>query len=142
MRMRGWVIAALILIASTGVAMPAAAAPGDNYVPDDAFTSSRTQWWNDARFGMFIHFGLYSYFHGQYGSCQDAEWIKRDCNIPDSEYEAAAAKFNPTQFDANRIVQLAKQAGQKYIVITAKHHDGFAMWPSKVNDWNLTARSP
>ncbi|WP_214417028.1 alpha-L-fucosidase [Sphaerisporangium fuscum] len=121
---------------------PAMAAPGDNFVIDDALSSARTQWWSDARFGMFIHWGLYSAFAGQYGSCRDAEWIKRNCGIPDADYAAKAATWNPTSFDANAIVKLAKDAGQKYIVITSKHHDGFAMWPTQVNDWNIRSRTP
>jgi alpha-L-fucosidase len=120
---------------------PVAAAQGDNYAVDDALSGSRTRWFDEARFGMFIHFGTYSAWRGQYGTCRGAEWIKRECNIPWSEYEAKAATFNPASFDANAIVQLAKQAGQKYIVITAKHHDGFAMWPTQVNRWNLRDQS-
>jgi alpha-L-fucosidase len=134
----GLLIAAGALV---GVSAPADAAPGDNGVIDDALSSSRTQWWRDDRFGMFIHFGVYSTYKGQYGTCKDAEWIKRTCNIPWSDYEAHAAGFKPDAFDAKAIVAAAKQAGQKYIVITSKHHDGFAMWPSKVNDWNLRDRS-
>ncbi|GAA0380649.1 hypothetical protein Acor_02240 [Acrocarpospora corrugata] len=91
--------------------------------------------------GVSVHFGAYSNYKGQYGTCRDAEWIKRQCNIKWNEYEAKAATFNPASFDANAIVQLAKQAGQKYIVITAKHHDGFAMWPTRVNRWNLRDHS-
>jgi alpha-L-fucosidase len=138
--------AALLIVAMNGVAVvsapPALAAPGDNYVTDDALSSTRTQWWSEARFGMFIHWGLYSAFKGHYGTCQDAEWIKRDCYISDAEYAAKAAQWNPTAFDANKIVALAKAAGKKYIVITSKHHDGFAMWPTAVNDWNIRARTP
>lgn len=144
---QGWIRAALVSLALLFCPLvvagsPAAAAPGDNYAVDDALSAARTQWWRDDRFGMFIHFGLYAAYKGQYGTCRDAEWIKRSCNIPWSEYEAKATTFNPTAFDANKIVQAAKQAGQKYIVITAKHHDGFAMWPTKVNNWNLYDRTP
>jgi len=133
----------LVAVAATLVmpSPPAAAAPGDNYVTDDALSSPRTRWYDEARFGMFIHFGPYAIYRGQFGTCRDAEWIKRTCNIPWSDYEARAATFNPAAFDANAIVQLAKQAGQKYIVITSKHHDGFAMWPTRVNRWNLRDQS-
>ena len=133
----------LIALAATAVIppAPAAAAPGDNYVTDDTLSSPRTRWFDEARFGMFIHFGTYAVYRGQYGTCRDAEWIKRQCNIPWSDYEAKAATFNPASFDANAIVRLAKQAGQKYIIITAKHHDGFAMWPTRVNRWNLRDHS-
>ncbi|GIG87942.1 alpha-L-fucosidase [Plantactinospora endophytica] len=120
---------------------PVAAAPGDNYVVDDALSGTRTRWFDEARFGMFIHFGPYAVYQGQYGTCREVEWIKRQCNIPWSDYEAKAATFNPSSFNANAIVQMAKQAGQKYIVITSKHHDGFAMWPTRVNRWNLRDHS-
>lgn len=136
------VLMAVVLLLSGLLVAPAHAAPGDNAVIDDALSSARTQWFRDSRFGMFIHFGLYAQFRGEYGGCRDAEWIKRNCNIPWSVYEAAAGNFNPVSFDANAIVQAAKQAGQKYIVITSKHHDGFAMWPTAANNWSITARSP
>jgi alpha-L-fucosidase len=124
----------------------AAAGPGTNYAVDDPFVSSRTAWWRDGKFGMFIHFGDYTYWGGEYqrsdGSvCKDAEWIKLNCSIPWDRYEAGAAKWNPSKFDANAIVKLAKDTGQKYIVFTAKHHDGYAMWPTAVNTWNLRDHS-
>jgi alpha-L-fucosidase len=124
----------------------AAVGPGTNYAADDPFTATRTQWWRDGKFGMFVHFGDYTYWGGEYqrsdGSiCKDAEWIKLNCNIPWNQYEAGAAKFNPSKFDANAIVKLAKDDGQKYVVFTAKHHDGYAMWPTKVNTWNLRDHS-
>lgn len=138
------ILLSLALLVAPGAA---SAAPGDNYAPDDVFTSSRTQWWRDSRFGMFIHFGLYSAFRGEYrrpdgSTCRDAEWIKRNCAIPWPEYEAKAGQFNPAGFDANAVVSTAKAAGQRYIVITSKHHDGFAMWPTAVNDWNIADRTP
>ncbi|HEU4423007.1 MAG TPA: alpha-L-fucosidase [Pilimelia sp.] len=143
--------AALAVVVSLAPQAPAsaavrAAAPGTNHAVDDPFTSSRTAWWREARFGMFIHFGDYSYWGGEYTRpdgtvCQDAEWIKNRCSIPWPEYEAAARRFNPARFDANAIVQLAKDAGQRYIVITAKHHDGYAMWPTRTNPWNLRDHS-
>ncbi len=143
--MRKFIWASVLVLAGGLLAAPAApayAAPGDNAVVDDALSSARTQWFRDTRFGMFIHFGLYAQFKGQYGTCRDAEWIKRNCDIPWPVYEAAASDFNPASFNANTIVQAAKQAGQKYIVITSKHHDGFAMWPTAVNNWNITSRTP
>ncbi|HEY3035794.1 MAG TPA: alpha-L-fucosidase, partial [Streptosporangiaceae bacterium] len=132
--------------ASTTTTVPArtsvAAGPGTNYAVDDPFTSSRTYWWRYNRFGMFIHFGTYSALEGEYTQpdgtvCRNAEWIKYRCNIPMATYEGIAKRFNPAQFDAAAIVKLAKDAGQRYIVITSKHHDGYAMWPTKVNRWNL-----
>lgn len=124
----------------------AAVGPGTNYAVDDPFVASRTAWWRDAKFGMFVHFGDYTYWGGEYQRsdgtvCKDAEWIKRNCNIPWDQYEAGAAKWNPSKFDANAVVKVAKDAGQKYLVFTAKHHDGYAMWPTKVNTWNLRDHS-
>jgi alpha-L-fucosidase len=101
----------------------------------------RLAWWRDARFGMFIHWGVYSglgnEFHGQQGGGY-AEHIQRVLKIPIPVYrQEVAGNFDPTNFDADAWVRLAKEAGMKYIVITAKHHDGFAMWPTKVNDYNI-----
>ncbi|MFC4591065.1 alpha-L-fucosidase [Sphaerisporangium corydalis] len=141
-------VGALTLLFTLALAGGSAqAAPGRNYVPDDAFTSSRTQWWRDAHFGMFMHFGLYSAYRGEYTRpdgtvCRDAEWIERQCAIPAATYEAKAASFNPSSFDASAVIGAAKAAGQKYLVITAKHHDGFAMWPTAVNNWNIRDRTP
>ncbi|TMM33729.1 MAG: alpha-L-fucosidase [Actinobacteria bacterium] len=141
------VVAALVVTGAVTLAHPAAAAgPGTNYAIDDQFTSSRTSWWRSARFGMFIHFGAYSQLGGVYTRsdgtvCRSAEWIKRQCDIPMAQYEQFAAQFNPASFNATAIVNLAKAAGQRYIVQTAKHHEGYAMWPTKVNTWNLRDHS-
>src|SRR4051812_38267066 len=139
-------LAAVTLVPPASAA-PAAAGPGTDYAYDDPFTAQRTAWWRDARFGLFMHFGAYSYWGGEYTKpdgtvCrQNAEQIVFRCAIPWPEYEAAAKKFNPAAFDAGAIAKLAKDAGQRYIVITAKHHDGYAMWPTKVNKWNLRDHS-
>ncbi len=95
---------------------------------------------------MFIHFGAYSRLEGEWRRpdgtlCQDAEWIQRQCAVPKAEYEKLIEDFDPAKFDAKEIVSLAKAAGQRYIVITSKHHDGYAMWPTKVNKWNLRDHS-
>ncbi len=124
----------------------ATAGPGTNHAIDDPFTSERTSWWRQDRFGMFIHFGAYSNLEGEYTRpdgtvCRNAEWIKRECAIPTAEYEKQAATFNPADFDAEAVVKAAKDAGQRYIVITSKHHDGYAMWPTKQNSWNLRDHS-
>ncbi|TGB10192.1 alpha-L-fucosidase [Streptomyces sp. MZ04] len=125
---------------------PEAAGPGTDHATDDPFTADRTNWFRQDRFGMFIHFGTYSNLEGEYkkadGSvCRDAEWIQRQCGIPKAEYEKQAATFNPADFDAKAVVKAAKDAGMRYIVITSKHHEGYAMWPTKVNDWNLRDHS-
>ena len=106
----------------------------------------RLAWWRDARFGMFIHWGVYSglgnQFHGKQGGTY-AEHIMRVLKIPIPVYrKEVAGNFNPTNFDADAWVRLARDAGMKYIVITAKHHDGFAMWPTKVNDYNIMDATP
>ncbi len=106
---------------------------------------ARMQWWREARFGMFIHWGLYSIPAGTWDGKQIpdiGEWIMNDASIPVADYKALAARFNPTSFRAHDIVSLAKSAGMKYIVITAKHHDGFAMFDSKANAFNIVASTP
>lgn len=113
--------------------------------------SERLQWFTDARFGMFIHFGLYSIPAGVWegeisGRNMYAEWIQKQGNWPhgieDKEYQALAKQFNPVHFNAEEWVLEAKNAGMKYIVITSKHHDGFALWPSKVSDFNVMDATP
>ena len=89
----------------------------------------------DAKFGMFIHWGVYSVLG-------DGEWVMQNHKIPISEYEKLAPQFEPSKFDAAEWVALAKAAGMKYIVITSKHHDGFAMFDSHVSDWTIVQRTP
>jgi alpha-L-fucosidase len=106
---------------------------------------ARMKWWREARFGMFIHWGLYSIPAGTWDGKQVpgiGEWIMNNASIPVAQYEALAPEFNPTAFSAHNIVALAKAAGMKYIVITSKHHDGFAMFDSKANGFNITAATP
>ena len=106
---------------------------------------ARMAWWRAARFGMFIHWGLYSIPAGTWDGKQIpgiGEWIMNRASIPVADYKALAPKFNPTGFNAHDIVALAKSAGQKYIVITAKHHDGFAMFDSKADPFNIVAATP
>jgi alpha-L-fucosidase len=93
------------------------------------------QWFRDAKFGMFIHWGVYSVLG-------DGEWVMNEKKIPVSEYEKLPPKFNPTEFDAAAWVALAKAAGVKYITITSTHHDGFAMFATKQSDWNIVDRTP
>jgi alpha-L-fucosidase len=106
---------------------------------------ARMQWWREARFGMFIHWGLYSIPAGTWNGKQIpgiGEWIMNNASIPVADYKALAPKFNPAAFSAHDIVALAKSAGMKYIVITAKHHDGFAMFDSKASSFNIVAATP
>lgn len=106
---------------------------------------ARMEWWEEARFGMFIHWGIYSVPAGFYkGEAQtnSAEWIMNKGKIPIVEYEKFANEFNPTKFNAKAFVALAKEAGMKYMVITAKHHDGFSMFDSKANPYNVVKATP
>ena len=103
------------------------------------------RWYQDAKFGLFIHWGIYSVPGGEWKGQivpSISEWIMHNAKIPITEYEPIAAEFNPTQFDPAEWVALAKAAGMKYITITSKHHDGFAMWDSKVSDWDIVDRTP
>lgn len=106
---------------------------------------ARMQWWREARFGMFIHWGVYSVpagrYHGQpVGGI--GEWIMYNAKIPCAEYRAFAREFNPVQYDPDAWVQLARDAGMKYIIITSKHHDGFALFDTKASDWNVVKATP
>ena len=95
------------------------------------------QWWREARFGMFIHWGLYAIPAGVWKGKDIpgiGEWIMFRAQIPVAEYEQLVKDFNPVKFDAKAWVQLAKEAGMKYFVITSKHHDGFAMYDSIQRD--------
>ena len=98
----------------------------------------RMQWWRDARFGMFIHWGLYSVPAGEWkGATNHAEWIRTTAKIPLEEYNKFVPQFNPVNFNAEAWVQMAKDAGMKYITITTKHHDGFCLWDSKQTDFDV-----
>lgn len=104
----------------------------------------KMQWWSESRFGLFIHWGLYSktagYWNGKVTKGgEHFMWYER---IPLNVYARIADDFNPVKFNADEWVSLAKNAGMKYLVITSKHHDGFAMYDSKVNDYNIVKRSP
>ena len=105
----------------------------------------RLAWWHEARFGMFIHWGLYAKLAGQWNGEKIpgiGEWIMRNAKIPIPEYEKLAADFNPVKFDAEAWAEVARQAGMKYLVITAKHHDGFCMFDSPSNPYNIVKRTP
>lgn len=114
------------------------------------YDPARAEWFRDARFGMFIHFGLYSMLGGSYngrtlpdeslpnGKSWYAEWVQMRLEVPAEEYRALAEEFNPVDFDADRWIMEAKRAGMRYFVITAKHHDGFALWDTQVSDFKVT----
>src|SRR5579864_6715636 len=112
----------------------AATACGQSYQPSEANLKAR-EWFQNARFGMFIHWGVYSVLG-------DGEWVMNQRKMTVAEYEKLAPQFNPTEFDAAAWVALAKAAGMKYITITSKHHDGFAMFRTKLSPLNIVDATP
>lgn len=108
--------------------------------------NTKMEWWRDAKFGMFIHWGPYALYGGVYNGFNQqrggAEWIMNRCKIPVREYKAKANTFNPVNYNAEQIVKLAKESGMKYIVITTKHHDGFAMFQSDASNFNIVDYTP
>lgn len=106
--------------------------------PDAHNTDTRMDWWREARFGLFLHWGLYSVPAGEWeGNTNHGEWIMTSAQIPVETYEKFVPLFNPVAFDADAWVLAAKAAGMKYIVITSKHHDGFALYDSAVSDYDI-----
>lgn len=100
--------------------------------------NQRMAWWREARFGMFIHWGLYAIPAGEWnGQSQHGEWIRHSARIPIEEYEKFVGRFNPVKFSADEWVRIARDAGMKYIVITSKHHDGFCLWDSQQTDYDV-----
>ena len=98
----------------------------------------RMAWWREARFGLFIHWGLYAIPAGEWnGETDYGEWIRHSAQIPLETYDTLARQFNPTEFDARAWVRLAKQAGMKYIVITSKHHDGFCLFDAANSEFDV-----
>ncbi|RFM27175.1 alpha-L-fucosidase [Deminuibacter soli] len=115
------------------------------HAQQDTSREERMQWWREARFGMFIHWGDYAQLAGSYKGHEigrGGEWIMNRGKIPVADYQASARRFNPTKYDADAWVRMAKDAGMKYIVITAKHHDGFAMFKSAASKWNIADATP
>ncbi len=105
----------------------------------------RLAWWHEARFGMFIHWGLYASLAGEWQGEKIrgiGEWIMRNAKIPIPEYEKLADTFNPVKFDADEWAEVAHQAGMKYLVITSKHHDGFCLFDSASNPYNIVNKTP
>jgi alpha-L-fucosidase len=134
-----------------GAQSPAAAAsnaPTAQITPalaPDPAREARLAWFRDAKYGLFIHWGLYAIPAGEWeGRTYPGigEWIMYRARIPVRQYEKLAQQFNPTKFDADAIVRLAKDAGMKYIVITSKHHDGFALFDSKVSTYDAVDATP
>ena len=133
----------IILVVTMYCQFPNSAIAQNLYEPSADNLAART-WFQDAKFGLFIHWGIYSVLGA-------GEWVMEERGpasytgrpgIPASQYDRLAAQFNPTQFDAREWVALAKASGMKYITITSKHHDGFAMYDSSLTDWNIVDRTP
>ena len=112
----------------------AAAAFAQTYQPSPASLKSR-EWFEDARFGLFIHWGVYSVLG-------KGEWVMNNDKMSVADYEKLPERFNPTEFNPREWVAMAKDAGMKYITITSKHHDGFAMFGTKQSDWDIVDRTP
>lgn len=124
-------VAAAFMVA---VAPAVSIAQAQSYQPTPENLEAR-RWFQDAKFGLFVHWGVYSVM-------ADGEWVMNNKKIPISEYEKLPPQFNPTEFNPAEWVALAKAAGMKYITITSKHHDGFAMFDSKLTDWDIVDRTP
>ena len=127
-----------LCVASSLTFAQSATVPAETSEQRDA----RMKWWREARFGMFIHWGLYAIPAGEWKGQEVkgiGEWIMNHGHIPRADYERLVGQFNPVKFDAKEFVRIAKDAGMKYIVITSKHHDGFALWDSKVSDYDIMA---
>lgn len=110
------------------------AALAQSYQPTPGNLKAR-QWFQDNKFGLFIHWGVYSVLG-------KGEWVMNNDKMTVADYEKLPPKFNPTEFDPAEWVAIAKDAGMRYITITSKHHDGFAMWGTKQSDWNIVDRTP
>jgi len=135
----------LVLQSETLHSQPLVAPPADIATETKAQHDQRMRWWREARFGMFIHWGLYAVPAGEYNGKRSeriGEWIMEWANIPRADYEKFTTQFNPVKFDARAWVRIAKDAGMKYIVITSKHHDGFALYDSKVSNYDIVDATP
>jgi alpha-L-fucosidase len=125
-------VGSLLLVASVLWATPSASQTA--YAPAPENLKAR-EWFQDAKFGLFVHWGVYSVLG-------DGEWVMNNQRIPVADYEKLPAFFNPEQFDAAEWVAMVKAAGMKYITITSKHHDGFAMFDSRVSAWDIVDKTP
>jgi alpha-L-fucosidase len=131
----------LLLLSQPSIAPAQDTATIPNETP--AQHDARMAWFREARFGMFIHWGVYSVPAGEWKDKTGyGEWFLEETHIPVSQYEKFADQFNPVKFDAKAWVKAAKDAGMKYIVITSKHHDGFAMYHSLVSKYNIYDATP
>jgi alpha-L-fucosidase len=132
-----------LLALSAALSSPAQTLPKP--LPAPASQDAKMKWFREAKFGLFIHWGLYCIPAGEWKGQPVAgigEWIMNRAKIPVAEYEKLAGEFNPVKFNAEEWVQMAQDAGMKYIVITSKHHDGFAMYRSQASPYNAYDATP
>jgi alpha-L-fucosidase len=130
----------LVLLAACSAApLPG---PGPDPLATPRSHDDRMGWWRDARFGLFLHWGLYAIPAGKWRERTDhGEWIRDTARIPRDVYEQFQPHWNPVHFDADAWARMAADAGMKYVVITSKHHDGFCLWDSAHTDWDI-GRTP
>jgi len=124
----------ILLLIALLVSGSIAADSQSNYQPAPENLVAR-QWFQDAKFGLFIHWGVYS-------TLASGEWVMYQQKLNKATYEKLPDFFNPQAFNAAEWVKMVKDAGMKYITITSKHHDGFAMWATKQSTWNIVDRTP
>src|SRR6266403_274410 len=145
-KIKSTLVLSSLLLLTFAPSLASAAASPDPYADETpAQRDARMKWWREARFGMFIHWGVYSVPAGTYHGTRVpniGEWIMSTGKIPMAEYQAFAKEYNPVKYNPDDWVRLAKDAGMKYIVITAKHHDGFANFDTRASDWNIVKATP
>src|SRR5438270_9601420 len=137
------IVVLVLILCCAGRSQPVRAQDLAHETP--AQRDARMAWWRDARFGMFIHWGAYAVAAGTYKGERIpgiGEWIMSRAHVPIPDYEEFVHRFNPVRFDPDEWVNVAKDAGMKYIVITSKHHDGFALWKSKASGYNVVDATP
>ena len=135
----------LLLGAVLALGGPTAARAQSEDPESDRAKQARLAWFREAKYGLFIHWGLYAIPAGEWKGQRVpgiGEWIMFRARLPVAEYETLAKSFNPVKFDADAWVALAKDAGMKYVVITSKHHDGFALFDSKVSRYDVVDATP
>ncbi len=135
----------ILALSMVGVAFVPGPAQASDPTPEEQAREKRLGWFREAKFGLFIHWGLYAIPAGEWKGKPVpgiGEWVMFRSQIPVSEYGLLAKQFNPVRFDADAWVRLAEEAGMKYIVITAKHHDGFALFKSKASPFNMVDATP
>jgi alpha-L-fucosidase len=141
----GRLAACCLVLSLPAVAAASSTAPSPPPTDTPEAKQARLAWFREAKYGLFIHWGLYAIPAGEWKGKRIpgiGEWIMFRTPIPVAEYEGLARQWNPLKFDAEEWVRMAKDAGMKYIVITSKHHDGFALYDSKVSAWDVVDATP